>query len=167
VSAQGRWLEGRSVLAQALSELGAGFWLLTPLQQADGTQVLVNRGFVPTAERKAFADRIAAAAEAGAAAETVTVTGLMRMSEPGAASCARTLRPKTVAFARCGGHCPAKGWRRPRRSSSTRACPAKPGREPVAPPRLTVIRFPNSHRSMRLPGMGWPHGAGRLAGGAP
>lgn len=81
VSAQGRWLEGRSVLTQAVSELGAGFWLLTPLQQADGSQVLVNRGFVPTAERKAFADRIAAAA-AGAAAETVAVTGLLRLSEP-------------------------------------------------------------------------------------
>jgi len=84
VSAQGQWLEGRSVLTQAVSELGAGFWLLTPLQQADGSQVLVNRGFVPTAERKAFADRIAAAATsaAGAAAETVAVTGLLRLSEP-------------------------------------------------------------------------------------
>lgn len=84
VSAQGRWLEGHSVLTQAVSELGAGFWLLTPLQQADGSQVLVNRGFVPTAERKAFADRIAAAAPgtAGAAAETVAVTGLLRLSEP-------------------------------------------------------------------------------------
>ncbi|MEG2999863.1 MAG: SURF1 family protein [Comamonas sp.] len=85
VTAQGRWLEGRSVLTQAVSELGAGFWLLTPLQQADGSQVLVNRGFVPTAERKAFADRIAAAASdasANAAADPVVVTGLLRLSEP-------------------------------------------------------------------------------------
>ena len=81
VSAQGQWLEGRSVLTQAVSDLGAGFWLMTPLQQADGTQLLVNRGFVPASERKAFAQQIAAASP-DASGETTTVTGLLRFSEP-------------------------------------------------------------------------------------
>lgn len=81
VQAQGQWLEGRSVLTQAVSDLGAGFWLLTPLQQADGTQVLVNRGFVPTEQRKAFADQIAQAPK-DAAGDALTVTGLLRFSEP-------------------------------------------------------------------------------------
>ena len=81
VQAQGRWLEGRSVLTQAVSDLGAGFWVLTPLQQADGTQLLVNRGFIPTAQRKVFADRIAAA-PAEAAGEPVQVVGLLRFTEP-------------------------------------------------------------------------------------
>lgn len=81
VAAQGQWLEGRSVLTQAVTELGAGFWLLTPLAQADGTQLLVNRGFVPTEQRKDFAQRIAQA-PAVAAPEVVTVQGLLRMTEP-------------------------------------------------------------------------------------
>lgn len=81
VQAQGQWMEGRSVLTQAVTELGAGFWLLTPLQQTDGTQVLVNRGYIPTEERKAFAERIAGA-PADAAGDAVNVTGLLRFSEP-------------------------------------------------------------------------------------
>jgi len=81
VQAQGQWMEGRSVLTQAVSDLGAGFWLLTPLQQADGTQLLVNRGFIPSTERKVFAERIAQASQ-DAAGDVVTVTGLLRFSEP-------------------------------------------------------------------------------------
>ncbi|MDO9412676.1 MAG: SURF1 family protein [Pseudolabrys sp.] len=60
---------------QALTERGAGYWLLTPLRTADGV-VLVNRGFVPS-ERDNPGVR-----EAGRIAGPVTVTGLMRMTEP-------------------------------------------------------------------------------------
>ena len=81
VQAKGHWLEGRSVLTQAVTEAGAGFWLLTPLQQADGTQVLINRGFVPAEQRKDFAQRIAQAPR-GQGVEAVTVAGLLRLSEP-------------------------------------------------------------------------------------
>jgi surfeit locus 1 family protein len=81
VQAQGQWIEGRSVLTQAVTELGAGFWLLTPLQQADGTQLLVNRGYVPAEQRKAQETRIAAAAK-DAQGDTATVVGLLRFSEP-------------------------------------------------------------------------------------
>jgi surfeit locus 1 family protein len=34
VKAQGQWLDRQSVLAKALTEAGAGFWLMTPLQLA-------------------------------------------------------------------------------------------------------------------------------------
>ncbi|AVS64162.1 surfeit locus 1 family protein, partial [Paracidovorax avenae] len=51
VAATGRWLSDKTVLAQATTDLGSGFWVMTPLQQADGTQVLVNRGFVPQDQR--------------------------------------------------------------------------------------------------------------------
>src|SRR5256885_9114449 len=44
VQASGHWLAGKTVLTQAVTELGAGFWVLTPLQMDDGNQVLVNRG---------------------------------------------------------------------------------------------------------------------------
>lgn len=68
VRVSGRFLDDRSTLAQALTERGAGFWLLTPLATDQGI-VLVNRGFVPD-RRKVLAG-------------PATVTGLLRMSEPG------------------------------------------------------------------------------------
>jgi surfeit locus 1 family protein len=80
VKAQGIWLSRQSVLAKALTEDGAGFWVMTPLQQADGTQILVNRGFTPEKMRAHWLRQIA---EAKPSAEPVTVIGLMRMSEPG------------------------------------------------------------------------------------
>lgn len=146
VSAQGQWLEGRSVLTQAVSELGAGFWLLTPLQQADGSQVLVNRGFVPTAERKAFGDRIAAAAP-GAAAETVAVTGLLRLSEPkggfmreNAAAEDRWHSRDVAAIAA------AKGLAQAAPFFIDQGLPGQPVAENQWPrPGMTVIQFSNTH----------------------
>lgn len=75
VALQGRWLPGKTVLTQAVTELGAGFWVITPLQQVDGTQVLVNRGFVPQEQRTQW---LAAVPPEGPSA----VQGLLRMSEP-------------------------------------------------------------------------------------
>jgi surfeit locus 1 family protein len=80
VKVQGTWLDRQSVLTKALTEDGAGFWVMTPLQQADGTQILVNRGFTPEKMRAEWLKQIA---EATPSAESVTVIGLMRMSEPG------------------------------------------------------------------------------------
>lgn len=76
VSLQGGWLADKTVLTQAVTELGAGFWVLTPLRQDDGTLVLVNRGFVPEGQRAQWL----AAPPAGPA--RATVHGLLRMTEP-------------------------------------------------------------------------------------
>nr|WP_244424808.1 SURF1 family protein [Methylobacterium nodulans] len=72
----GRFLNDRETLVQALTALGAGYWVVTPLQQADGTIVLVNRGFVPPALREPGTRR------RSEAAGTITVVGLLRLSEP-------------------------------------------------------------------------------------
>lgn len=74
VTASGTFLQGKDVLVQAVSDLGAGFWVLTPLRTDTGFTVLINRGFVSPDERKT----------AGFAppAAPVTVTGLLRISEP-------------------------------------------------------------------------------------
>ena len=80
VQAQGIWQDRQSVLSKALTEDGSGFWLMTPLQLADGSQILVNRGFTPEKTRSEWLKQIA---EAGPSTETVTVIGLMRMSETG------------------------------------------------------------------------------------
>lgn len=71
VRATGVYLQGRDTRVQAVTALGAGWWVMTPLRT--GAQiVLVNRGFVP-------ADFGATPPPAG----TVTVIGLLRASEPG------------------------------------------------------------------------------------
>jgi surfeit locus 1 family protein len=79
VRATGVFLHERETLVRASTELGFGFWVLTPLRTPDGTLVLVNRGFVPP-ERRDPATRAA-----GQIAGETTVTGLLRMTEPGGA----------------------------------------------------------------------------------
>ena len=74
----GQFIAGRDVRVQAVTNIGSGFWLLAPLQLADGTVVLVNRGFVPPKWTPAPLD--ATVPDAGA---NVTVTGLLRLTEPG------------------------------------------------------------------------------------
>lgn len=74
----GRFIEGRDVRVQAVTVIGSGFWLLSPLQLADGSVVLVNRGFVPPKWSAAPPGASFAGADA-----SVTVTGLLRLTEPG------------------------------------------------------------------------------------
>ena len=76
VTISGQFLQYKTVLAQAATELGSGFWVMTPLQTADGNQILINRGFVPASERQAWLSE-------AADATPQTITGLLRMSEPG------------------------------------------------------------------------------------
>jgi surfeit locus 1 family protein len=77
VRVSGTFLNDSETLVQALTELGGGFWVLTPLREADGSVVLVNRGFVPP-ERRARA-----AHGAGEPTTAAALTGLLRVSEPG------------------------------------------------------------------------------------
>jgi surfeit locus 1 family protein len=74
VSITGRYMNDRETLVQAVTELGGGFWVVTPLRTPDGFTVLVNRGFIPP-------DRRDPATRAAVDDET-TVTGLLRVSEP-------------------------------------------------------------------------------------
>jgi surfeit locus 1 family protein len=85
ISATGRFRHDRETLVQAVTTRGAGYWVLTPLETPRFT-LLINRGFVPT-ERRAAAARVA-----GNPAGMVTVTGLLRVSEPGGA-CLRSNDP--------------------------------------------------------------------------
>ncbi|MDY0745150.1 SURF1 family protein [Paucibacter sp. R3-3] len=74
VRVAGRYRYDAQVFTQAVTEKGAGFWVMTPLALADGTSLLVNRGFVPPESREA----VKAGPEGG-----VQLTGLLRVSEPG------------------------------------------------------------------------------------
>ncbi|MET0518189.1 MAG: SURF1 family protein [Burkholderiaceae bacterium] len=74
VRLSGRFVHAQQTLVQASTELGSGFWVITPLRLAnDGGTVLVNRGFVPEAMRRV---------EAGAAESEQSLSGLLRISEP-------------------------------------------------------------------------------------
>ncbi len=86
VRLRGRLLNDKETLVYTATELGAGYWVMTPLARDDGTTVLVNRGFVPT-ERRASAAR-----SQGQISVETEVIGLMRMSEPGG-SLLRSNRP--------------------------------------------------------------------------
>jgi surfeit locus 1 family protein len=132
VAAHGVWVQGRDSYTQALTDLGGGFWVLTPLRTPDAT-ILVNRGFVPPEQR----------GRVPPPPGPVRVEGLLRLSEPGGGF----LRHNDPA---------ADRWY----SRDVAAIAAKRGLGPVAPyfidadaaapdawPRggLTVVRFRNSH----------------------
>ena len=81
VHLEGHWLPGKLALVQATTALGAGYWVLVPLQQANGTQVLVNRGFVPQAQRSHWLK--ISVSDSAAHEPLVALNGLLRASEPG------------------------------------------------------------------------------------
>ena len=79
VTVTGEFMQNYQVLVQAVTELGPGFWVISPMILPDRTIVMINRGFLP-GDRRAAAlqiahDRIPVA----------NVTGLLRMPEPGGA----------------------------------------------------------------------------------
>ena len=77
IRAVGVFDHGKAVLVQAVTERGAGFWVVTPLRRDDGSTILINRGFVPADRREA------GARAAGDVSGPVEIVGLLRMSEPG------------------------------------------------------------------------------------
>ncbi|OOG46957.1 hypothetical protein B0E50_13490 [Rhodanobacter sp. C01] len=75
VRLSGMYLPDRQTLVWASTELGNGYWAMAPLRVADGSVVLVNRGFVPTGECSPGASCLVPPGG------TATVTGLLRMSQ--------------------------------------------------------------------------------------
>ena len=136
VQASGRFDYAHEVAVAATTELGAGYWILTPLQMRNGTWLFVNRGFVPPEMR----GKVPRGPEQG------DVVGLLRSSEPHG----RFLQ----------ANAPAAGRWYSRDVAAIAATQGLTG--PVAPyfidevagpdtasrwprPGLTVVRFPNDH----------------------
>lgn len=69
----GRYRAGADTFVQAVTELGGGFWVMTPFDTDRGFTVIVNRGFVPAERRSGIAPSPA----------PQTLRGLLRVSEPG------------------------------------------------------------------------------------
>uniref|UniRef100_UPI003100B16E SURF1 family protein n=1 Tax=Neorhizobium sp. EC2-8 TaxID=3129230 RepID=UPI003100B16E len=138
VTATGIFRHDEETLVQAVTDLGPGFWVLTPLEQADGTTILINRGFVP-------ADRRDPAARADGEIEgLVKITGLIRISEPDGAF----LRSNNPAGGRwysrdVAAIATTKGLGQVAPYFIDADATPIPGGLPVGG--LTVIRFRNSH----------------------
>jgi len=135
VRAAGRWLPGRDTLVQAVTVLGAGYWVMTPLQTETGFTVLVNRGFVATDD--------ADPQPLPSTASEVTVTGLLRTSEPNGgflhandAAANRWYSRDVAAIAQARGLGDVAPY-----FIDAEAGPTKQG--PIGG--LTVIRLPNNH----------------------
>ncbi|WP_343046888.1 SURF1 family protein [Sphingomonas chungangi] len=150
LSVHGRYLAGRTTFTQAVTDLGPGYWVMTPLVSDRGFTLLVNRGFVPQAMK---------GRPIPAPSGNATVTGLLRLSEPRGGF----LRANDPSVDR---------WY----SRDVAAIAAKRRIGPAAPyfidadaatspgwPRggLTVIRFPNNHLQYALT---WFAMAAALAG---
>lgn len=137
VQVRGVFLHDRETLVDALTERGPGAWVLTPLQTADGV-ILVNRGFVPPAQRDASA-RVA-----GQVPGDVTITGLLRTSEPNG----RILRPNDPAADRWFSRDVAaisqvRGLHGAAPFFIDADATSNPGGAPLGG--LTVVRFRNAH----------------------
>lgn len=75
VTASGTFRHDKEVLTKAVTERGSGYWVMTPLNVGD-YDIVINRGFVP-------ADKVDAKTRADAnGTGAVTITGLLRLSEP-------------------------------------------------------------------------------------
>ena len=146
----GHFLYEYTTPVQAVSDLGAGFWLVTPFCGTDGAIVLVNRGFIASSGNTAArfpARRASADACAAASSAPHTLTGLLRIAEPGGGFLRDNDPARNRWFSRdVAGIAAARGL--------TNVAPyfvdAAKGQEPAGAPDqpvggLTVISFPNNH----------------------
>lgn len=140
VRVAGTYLNDKETFVQAVTALGPGFWVVTPLLTADGSHILINRGFVP-ADRRDPAKR----AE-GQLQGPTEVTGLLRMTEPGGgflrendAANDRWYSRDITAIAAAKGVSPTAAY-----FIDAEASPSLP-QAPVGG--LTVVKFPNNHAS--------------------
>jgi len=142
VSLEGRFLHDRETLVQAVTEEGPGYWVLTPLQRRDGTQVLVNRGFVPTERRDA------STRQGGNPEGQVEITGLLRITEPKGGFLRNNVPQHNRWYSRdVAAIATARGLHDVAPFFVDADSGSQSAQGPVQGPigGLTVIRFPNNH----------------------
>lgn len=138
VSTSGRFLHKDVTFVQANTNLGPGFWALVPMRQADGSLIIINRGFV--AKKDDYLPGSSADAE-------TTLSGLLRISEPGG-SRARKNEPENERWFSRDVEAIARIRQLPEEQVAPFFIdadynPAAPAGEPVGG--LTIISFYNHH----------------------
>ncbi|MFT4103005.1 MAG: SURF1 family protein [Burkholderiaceae bacterium] len=130
-------------LVLASTALGPGFWVLTPLTTTEGWTVLVNRGFIDAAHRDPATRR------GPADGATVTVTGLLRITEPGGGFLRDNDPPRDRWYSRdVAAIARARGLDAPAPyfvDAFSIAADDAPASRPWPVPGLTVIRFRDDH----------------------
>ena len=146
VKLSGTYAGSHTALVRAATELGTGYWTMTPMHLDDGRTVWVNRGFVPSGTTAARAGK---ATPSG----TVAVVGLVRSSEPGG-SLLQSNRPqddrwysRDVAALSKARHVTDAAPVFVDAQTETATSPSGIFK-PV--PGLTVIRFPDNHLQYAL-----------------
>ncbi|MFV0473600.1 MAG: SURF1 family protein, partial [Pikeienuella sp.] len=132
----GRYLPDSDVLVKAVSDLGAGYWVMTPLTADQGWTLLINRGFVPAGD---------SAPETRPVPEgRITVAGLLRLSQPGGGFL-RDNDPQADRWYSRDTAAIAASRNLP--EAAPYFIDAEAGPDPRARPvgGLTVVRFRNSH----------------------
>ena len=137
VRLHGQWMDGRQTRVWPATAAGSGYWILTPLRRDDGSIVLVNRGFAPDGwcDFKGHCPPPPPG--------EVTVTGLLRISEPSALFRHNDPATDTWYTRDVAAIAKARGL--------TDVAPyfvdADAGADAAAWPRggMTVIHFPNHH----------------------
>lgn len=134
VRATGQYLHIHDSFVRATTERGSGYWVMTPFET--GTFILlVNRGFVPADQRETTPR---------APVGLTSVTGLLRLSEPGGGflrandpGADRWYSRDVAAIARARRIGPVAPY----------FIDAEAGADPAAYPigGLTVVRFPDNH----------------------
>ena len=153
----GELLYGQTSLVQAVTVLGRGYWVMTPLRTDDGGIVFVNRGFVPRAQpdgpwRKA-----------PAAPRPLSVTGLLRLTEPGGAFLRRNEPAQDLWYSRDVAQLAAHhglAQAAPYFVDAQASAPLPPALAMEPPPRLpdgmlpvaglTVVKFNDNHLTYLL-----------------
>ena len=145
VRLHGRFLDGAQTLVHGTSKQGYGYWVIAPLRTDRGFIVLINRGYV-----SADLPGTPAYAQAQPPTGEVSLTGLLRLSEPGGGF----LRPNRPAAGQwysrdVSAIASARGLPAaevaPYFVDADAALPGPAGSPPWPKAGLTVIQFPNNH----------------------
>ena len=145
VCIDGSMLNDKETLVQAVTRLGPGNWVLTPLRSDDGNVVLINRGFVDPDHRGPMSRT------SSRPGDPVHLCGLLRLSEPGGAflhrndpTSGRWYSRDLSAIASAQGFDPA--------TVAPYFIDAEADPDPASWPvgGLTVVHFRNSHLSYAI-----------------
>jgi surfeit locus 1 family protein len=137
VRVTGHFLGARDTLVQAVTERGGGYWVVAPFRAMEGFTVLVNRGFVPT-------DRVESELRAAQAPAETTLTGFLRVTEPGGAFLRHNDPAADRWYSRdVAAIAAARGIQK----VAPYFIDVDPSADPTALPvgGLTIIAFPNNH----------------------